>query len=94
VPDETVAADQTHLILVGKTGVSECIPVVHFIRQSDRWKVDVLDTPLRETVIHDILPSVGLYELRRSVDPAEGDLYLRALLETFRRNTIWMLLPA
>jgi hypothetical protein len=70
------------------------VPVVDFARTGDTWKVTVRDTPYKSGLEEDLLPSVGLYRLRRPVKPDEGDLYLEALQQTFGRSSAWELTQA
>jgi hypothetical protein len=70
------------------------VPVVDFTRSGDEWEVMVRDTPFKSSLEEDLLPSIGLYRLRRAVSPHEGDLYLQALQQTFAHTSAWELAPA
>jgi hypothetical protein len=70
------------------------VPVVDFTRTGDTWRVTVRDTPYKASLEGELLPSIGLYRLRRAVKPEEGDLYLQALQQTFSHTSAWELIPA
>jgi hypothetical protein len=69
------------------------IAVVDFARRGDEWIVAVRDTPYK-AVAEGVLGVIGLYELRRGVQPHEGDLYLKALRQTFANSSLWFVDPA
>jgi hypothetical protein len=68
--------------------------VVDFTRSGDEWVVTVPDTPYKSSLVEDLLPSIGLYRLRRAVTPHEGALHLQALQQTFGHTSAWELAPA
>lgn len=89
---ESVAQPSPRWILYRRTPAGR-VPVVDFTRDGDGWRIEVRDTPYREAAEH-ALPLVGLYQLRRAVEPHEGDLYLQALRQTFANSSRWGLAPA
>ena len=46
------------------------------------------DTPYKEAA-EGAVGIVGLYQLRRGVQPHEGDLYRKALRQTFANSSRW-----
>jgi hypothetical protein len=69
------------------------VPVVDFTRRGNEWIVAVRDTPYKDAA-EAAVDVVGLYELRRGVQPHEGDLYLKALRQTFANSSRWFVAPA
>jgi hypothetical protein len=69
------------------------IAVVDFTRRGEEWVVAVRDTPYRDAA-EGVVGIVGLYKLRRGVQPHEGDLYLKALRQTFANSSLWFVAPA
>jgi hypothetical protein len=70
------------------------VPVVDFTRQGDEWQIAVHETPLKSALEERLLPTIGLHELQRAVGPHEGDLYLKALRQTFANSSRWFVVPA
>jgi hypothetical protein len=69
------------------------VPAVDFTRRGDEWVIAVRDTPYKAAAEH-LLGLVSLSTLRRAVEPHEGDLYLRALQQTFANSSRWGFAPA
>jgi hypothetical protein len=74
---------------------TECgrVPVADLDRRGDEWSITLRDTPYKEAAAH-ALSLVSLYQLRRGVEPHEGDLYLQALRQTFANSSRWGVAPA
>jgi hypothetical protein len=88
----SVVATSQRLVLYHHTSEGR-VPVVDFTRNGDEWVVTVRDTPYK-SFMEEALPTIGLYELQRAVEPHEGDLYLMALQQTYGRSSAWELAPA
>jgi hypothetical protein len=69
------------------------LPVADFTRHGDEWLIAVRDTPLKSALEERLLPTIGLYVLQRAVSPHEGDLYLKALQQTFANSSRWFVVP-
>jgi hypothetical protein len=69
------------------------VPVADLTRDGVQWVITLRDTEYKDAA-EDALSVVGLYELRRGVEPHEGDLYLKALKQTFVNSSRWGVAPA